>query len=288
MLLPHGYQTGRESGGCSELAGAAAFSYTDAVHRHPRIPAFTVIEVLIVIAIVGLLIAISLPGLGAARARAKEAHCVAIIRNAHGLVAMYAADASDLPPHGGYQPGSLATGEPAVRLMYTHTGIEVAYFNQTHLWTDVVANWQGEAVVGATCPSTKDSSHAVSPPPDAHGGTGNASSYYVSAAYFADPAFWQPTPVHRESHFITQRVATTRFPSDKALLYEHHVRHIDGHGLTPLSAMCKRSPVAFTDGHASVRPFRGVEAVHAIHDVNSPMPHSHTPNGVLGRDVQSP
>ncbi len=164
------------------------------MHRHPRIPAFTVIEVLIVIAIVGLLIAISLPGLGAARARAKEAHCVANIRNAHGLVAMYAADASDLPPHGGYQPGSLASGEPAVRVMYTSTGIEVPYFYQTGLWGTVLAFWQGEAVVGATCPSTDESRKVIHPPSDDSGGTGSPSSYYISAAFLADPAFWLTCP----------------------------------------------------------------------------------------------
>lgn len=264
------------------------FRYTDAVHRHQRIPAFTIIEILIVIAIVGLLIAISLPGLGAARARAKEAHCVASIRNAHGLVGMYAADASDLPPHGGYQRGSLATGEPAVRVMYTSTGIEVSYFYQTWLWGTIAAFWQGEAIVGATCPSTDESRRVIHPPRDDIGDTGSFSSYCVSAAFFADPAFWQPTPAYRESEFAAQRIATTRFPSDKALLYEHYVAHVEGDSITPLSDACKRSPVAFTDGHASARPFQGVEAVRTIHDPQSPMPHSHTPNGVLGRDVQSP
>lgn len=250
---------------------------------------FTLIETLVTIAIIIVMLAIALPLLGRARASARETRCLAAIRGAHQLVMAYSNDARELPPHGEYQPGTLSAGMPAVQIAFPEVGIlEVSYFNQPSIWATIVAYWQKDAIAGATCPSSPGRMQSIEPPRDGMLHTGIVTSYYLSAAFYAAPSYWSDAPSSSDSVLGPQRLSDVRFASDKSLLYEHMVFHIRSEATRPTSPECDRSPVVFVDGHAASHAFRGVDAVTVAHDAESPMPFSHTPLGVHGRDRTSP
>ncbi len=61
--------------------------------------AFTMIELLVVVAIVAILAAILLPVFAQARGRARNAQCLSNLRQVGGAMALYMADSDDLFPH---------------------------------------------------------------------------------------------------------------------------------------------------------------------------------------------
>ncbi|GEM_PF-4267619 len=69
-----------------------------------RVPAFTLVETLIVVAIVGLLAAISLPTLGAARARGRLVRCAASLRQIGVGLTSYRLSNRDVLPVNGWEP----------------------------------------------------------------------------------------------------------------------------------------------------------------------------------------
>ncbi|MDR1282673.1 MAG: prepilin-type N-terminal cleavage/methylation domain-containing protein [Opitutaceae bacterium] len=60
--------------------------------------AFTLVELLTVIAIIGILAAIIIPTVGKVRKTAERATCIANLRNVHGFIMLYASDNKDLMP----------------------------------------------------------------------------------------------------------------------------------------------------------------------------------------------
>ncbi|MBX3365727.1 MAG: prepilin-type N-terminal cleavage/methylation domain-containing protein [Phycisphaeraceae bacterium] len=250
--------------------------------------AFTLIESLVVILVVSVLLAIVLPSLGRARELARETRCLASIRSAQQLVTAYAQDATDLPPHGAYESGSLASGHPSVAVMYTGIGgFGSDYFTQCYLWGTIVAYWQRDAVLGATCPGSPATMQSMRPPTSELIDSGTTSSYRLSAAFLASRSYWVSPAGAREIDFAPQRLAHVQYPSAKSLLYEHDVLHLRNKPPSPLAPGCSRSPVAYVDGHAAAEPFKHLVAVTTPHDFDSPMPFSHTINGIVGRDAAS-
>lgn len=73
--------------------------------KHPRRPAragFTLVELLAVIAIVGILAAIIIPAVGSMRVRAKQAHSVNNLRQLGGAALLYASEHKGEYPEGGF------------------------------------------------------------------------------------------------------------------------------------------------------------------------------------------
>jgi prepilin-type N-terminal cleavage/methylation domain-containing protein/prepilin-type processing-associated H-X9-DG protein len=78
--------------------------------RFYGIPGFTLLELLVVMAIVSVLTAMLLPVLGRARARAEAVVCLSNLRQWGVATQLYAADHSDLlPPEGTPNPGERST-----------------------------------------------------------------------------------------------------------------------------------------------------------------------------------
>lgn len=246
--------------------------------------AFSLVEGLVVGAILVVVVAVAVPGLGHARIAAAESRCVASIRSAGTLVHSYAAQSQELPPHGAYVHGSLTSDGPMASVMYKDLGVEVPYFRMASLWGEIIADWQGDSVAAATCPSSPPEKRLIRRPIDSASSHGE-STYWLSAALFAAPSLWQETIDARESHFKPQRFSAVLYPSNKGLLYEQRVLHINRDVISPLAPTCASSTVGFVDGHAGAKDFRGNAAVRTPFDENSPMPFSHTYRGVLGRDI---
>src|SRR5512146_775255 len=77
------------------------------VHRRTTATAFTLVELLVVIGIIGLLLAILLPVLGKARAAARTVACAANLRSIGQAMVMYAAENRGAIPGSGWTSGAL-------------------------------------------------------------------------------------------------------------------------------------------------------------------------------------
>jgi prepilin-type processing-associated H-X9-DG protein len=170
-------------------------------------------------------------------------------------------------------------------MMGAEAGVAIPYFYQTHLWAFAIATSSQESVLGATCPSADKTRQVIRPPEGGSMSAGIASTYRVSAAFYATPTYWRPDVVHQESMFIAQPFHRVRFPAKKSVLYEHNVLHA-GHGdVDALSLPTNAAPVAFVDGHCEVARFeQSIRSIRVVHDSQSPFPYSHTTNGVFGLD----
>ena len=96
-----------------------------------RLPAFSLVELLVVIGIIGLLLALLLPALGRAQRSAKTVQCAAKLRQIGIALFAYAAENhSDLPPTGGWQvypDGVSSEDEPGLawtELLASKTGVK--------------------------------------------------------------------------------------------------------------------------------------------------------------------
>jgi len=77
---------------------------------HKRIAAFTMIELLVVVAIIAILASLLLPALDRARDKAKTAACVNNLRQLSAAVLLYAYDYNDWVPGANWEPGAATSG----------------------------------------------------------------------------------------------------------------------------------------------------------------------------------
>ena len=105
--------------------------------------AFTLIEILVVIAIIMILAAIFFPVLASARRKAQEARCALQLRQIGVAIRMYADDHDSLPPQGGYNlvPQSPSSGPPTtnqppsagVRMTWQDILLQTNYLRDDHI-----------------------------------------------------------------------------------------------------------------------------------------------------------
>jgi prepilin-type N-terminal cleavage/methylation domain-containing protein len=78
------------------------------LHTSAFTPAFTLVELLVVIGIIALLVAILLPTLGKARESAKRTQCLSNLRTIHQMLVMYSLSYKDMVPLGYRATGTTA------------------------------------------------------------------------------------------------------------------------------------------------------------------------------------
>jgi len=254
--------------------------------RHRRTwPAFTLIEVLVAIGIIGILIAIIAPALRGARDSARETVCLANLRTCHTDMQAYleaegqypflpAHEPIDTSPDGDGSEGILTDSHWATSLHWTSALREVAP------WRPHFESW---VCPGAPRAPGRPWAHDPSVPESQRRGS---ASYIMSHAFRAGPGLWAPKPPTDPDalrEFLRPVQAhEVRAPAAKALFYDHEMAHLD-----PLATAAERDarPVGFADGHAAIRrlsesadpvpnPLAGGVA-RRLHD---------TPRGVRGRD----
>jgi prepilin-type N-terminal cleavage/methylation domain-containing protein len=160
------------------------------VQRHAR-SGFTLVELLVVLAIVSILAAILLPVIGRVRDRARATSCLSNMRQIGMGLMMYLSDKSEhFPPYivGQYAQLGLGQGEPALERVagkepatkpgerFVLTGYGVPGDKPAHYktWMDCLDRYT-KSVTIYTCPSHRQDSIDLASP---------------SIAYFGDPAYY--------------------------------------------------------------------------------------------------
>jgi prepilin-type N-terminal cleavage/methylation domain-containing protein len=108
-------------------------------HNHRTSPAFTIVELLIVIAIISVLASLMLPSLTAARRKALQIKCLVIERNYFSAFNNYGTD------HKGFYPYANKAQTPVT------TGSYLVFGSQGTLWTQALAGYyEGSLLTGTT------------------------------------------------------------------------------------------------------------------------------------------
>ncbi|MBL8762915.1 MAG: type II secretion system protein [Phycisphaerae bacterium] len=255
-----------------------------AAARHAR--AFTLTEVLACIAIIGIIVAFTLPVMGRAKTSAMNAQSAAKLSGHARVFALYQQDFHDSFP-------ALTFPEAEFSVIRCETGgfaITSRYFHVNALWNVGLADMYYNGNVRDT------SFRSPWDPGGPCDECGVASSYYWSCSFLADPTYWNgETREVPPRQLRLTRPAEVRFPAQKSLLsaYLPHEPVVWEDPNMPVHA-------AFVDGHAQVFEFRAVVpsersdgweyADHRYGGHDAPARNRpalmHTPNGVRGIDVR--
>src|SRR5688572_2743231 len=153
--------------------GAAARSSDVVSVRQDHRPAFTLIELLITVAVVGVLIALTLPSLRRVRLRSHDAVKLATLRSHGGVFGAYSADWRDFYP---YMTHPRATSTVLRCGQYAYPA---PYFWVYNAWNLALApGYYDEACLSRSFYAPGQTAYKV------------FTDYWYFATFLADPAFW--------------------------------------------------------------------------------------------------
>lgn len=205
--------------------------------------AFTVVELLIVIAVVGLLLALALPAIGGARRSAYATKSLANLRTIGETFEMYQQTWDSFPF------AAAGWANPP----FTEVNISYGFF----IWQIRVA-WP--VLMHDTAPWPENAGAWVSPGADdpnrfsqtwtspIHTYDTRLVSYEYSYSFIADPALWDGRVEASDWLVRAQHAAGVRFPSQKVLAFDRERAYL-GEGPHPDAPR----PVLMADGSASLR-----------------------------------
>lgn len=208
-----------------------AISRADAVRRRRAMGAFTLIEVLVVIAILSVIFSIALPAYMHASVNAQRVRDVAMFRDALASIDMYASDFADGYPYLGATPDPFG-------------GFNYFYF-ESSAWHRLIEDRNPRLYRMLTLygePSPHEESYYLT-----HGFT----RVWLTHTVAAEPEFWIGlTPrIDRGTYRNVHRYEVA-FPSNKALLVGHTSRQADyEQGVLPFGS---------ADGSSTFREFEKV------------------------------
>ncbi|MCA9199054.1 MAG: DUF1559 domain-containing protein, partial [Planctomycetales bacterium] len=134
---------------------------------------FTIVELLVVVAIIGILVAIILPSLGAARESARRTQCFNNLRNLGGATLNYVAAKQKYPPAATMRTGSVP-GRTLDPTRHSFLTFLLPYFDQANLYQqiDLSQDWNsaknepltkqnlGGVLLCPSAPSGREDKHA--------------------------------------------------------------------------------------------------------------------------------
>ena len=196
----------------------------------PEPMAFTLVELLVVIAVIGILAGLLLPALSKARARAMEAKCAANLRAWGQAFYLYAGDYNDYLPHTDDEgrntpPFTYDAKHPEHECCYVD--VLPPYMGQRP-WRDY-PNGQKPTDGIWQCPSAKvlpDSSYSASFKPSSQG----YHSYVMNSYLEQDFLFGLPYGAPLQPSFLKQEVCAAT--SKTILMFEQTLNPSQGYGLT--------------------------------------------------------
>lgn len=255
----------------------------------------TLVEVLVVIAIIAVLAGVLLPALGAMRAAAREGACLAMIRQASLAVFEYASVHKDEPPVPMLaREATLEWGVPRAEISHDPGWMQLEYFGGRGAfhWVLLAEGWLDQAYWCPSSDGARDlSSILVGSPLGAswpgYGPDGRtpASTYAISDAFKAVPEFFGPRGLPRMEMLGRQRLTSVAFPSSKCLMYEHACFHRTGSPERVRADWPHATTVVWSDGSASAkRPTDAIPGATRPFLREMPRPLEDTADGILGRD----
>jgi len=264
-------------------SGATKSSATESGTTRNK-PGFTLIEMLVVIAVIGTLVGLTIVGLSGARGHARRAKTLALLQQHGGILAVYATDWQD------YFPAFVDAANPPYIFDAVGETIEMpVYFAANGAWFWALKDRYYD---GQSLEVFRDAEDIGNLP----GGRG---TFDMSCTLFAAPEFWAPeTRVVGISQVRGVHHADVMFPSQKTtLVSQFQLLNATAPGdlLANPASLTVGIPTLAADGHAegvSARQFiPGVQMADAVYDTPGITMHwqdvfvgLHTYKGVRGRD----
>jgi len=261
---------------------------------------FSIIELLVAVAIISILIAITIPGLAAARSAARSTECLSMLRTAGSYFQLYAnQNDSRLPVADVPRDGPLYVEDGA----RTPTGL-VHPIAVAVDWSNVLAHSgiirpTEEEQRGITCPDVLDDLRGA-PPGERDWSSGRA--YIYSLALATESRLWRTEtgePVTRDdiwSGVRAVRVSEVAHPSRKVALFERADFHGDRDRVDYPEVFgipeATFANVLAIDGHAERseipdRPWLSIEFARSGQDsIVRAMPYHAQPGGFLAADLE--
>lgn len=216
-------------------------------------PGFTIVELLVTTVVIAILIGLAIPGLGAARSRAKETRHLSNTRQFLIALSAYASEASDRFPtaHSATGKNTDASGQP---IPSSSVAPQSYLVRNTLQWTDPLYR------SGFDLPAEG----SFGPPDDLN--PIRRTHYLLTNSAFAEPALFVDDPQFIPELLRVQTVTRTRHPASKGYLLVTHsdAWSADREALDPVLAglgdgsASKRSPraaaLADPDGNAIGMP----------------------------------
>jgi prepilin-type N-terminal cleavage/methylation domain-containing protein len=209
------------------------------------IRAFTIIELLVSIGVIGILLAILIPTLASTRARARETKCLSNLRGLGAAMELYTQRFNGKFP--------FAIGGQKIDTSPDHDGTR---FQQIQKNFDIAINWPGlmhevapwrEWYSTWVCPGARRKTGEPWSPPDDDPLGPSGPSYWMSDSFLARPETWSVGTAPREQLVRAVSVSDVLFPSAKVLMIDDERAH-----LTPKDDR-DMFPVLFADAHAKIR-----------------------------------
>ncbi|MCW5757776.1 MAG: type II secretion system protein [Phycisphaeraceae bacterium] len=240
-----------------------------------KYPGFTLIETLLVIALIGILIGLTLPYLAGARDKAREVSGLSLIRGHGQILQMYSADYAGFFPVIGHpdRPTTIRVGGREFDLHYWHAEFQ---------WVFALAEQYYDGRIG----------HPSLFPPGYHG---DSSPFKYTESYLATSDFWAPETRTGRQQWRAVPAALTAYPSAKGLLTSWAGKvPVPGRLYTYSFPDDMLQETAFVDGSARTIVLRDFLPWMRTGEGDYPgrktqplgWPVLHTMHGAVGRDIE--
>lgn len=237
--------------------------------------AFTLVETLLVIALIGILIGLALPYLAGARDKAREVSALALIRGHGQILQTYSADYAGFFPVIGHPDKSttIRVGDREIELTYWHAEFK---------WIYALADQYYDGRIGHP---------SLFPPGHEDGG----SPFKYTESYLAVPDFWATETRTGRQQWRAVPAALTAYPSAKGVLTSWAARvPVQGKPATYSHPDDMLQETAFADGSARTIVRRDFLPWMQTGEGDYPgrettplgWPVLHTMKGAQGRDVR--